>query len=169
MFLDPIWIYKDLKSVCCRGHRDRIAFLTVLCSGFAAYHRSDASARQEITFNRGIDEILCGEHLAVLHPDGTYPPIFFFHRVFAFTKPGTPKNRDVVFVDPLLHHLLCHGGLIPPKLQLLCSFPDSFFQRLQPPVFCGHPFIEFERHTARSEERRVGKECFSPVRSRWSQ
>ena len=34
--------------------------------------------------------------------------------------------------------------------------------------FCGEPLDHWSARDARSEERRVGKECIPPCRSRWS-
>src|SRR3546814_12988563 len=77
---------------------------------------------------------------------------------------GTEQRLTLVTVNPFTCRLECpfrDGGFL--RLSFCIKFPKSWAQVPSQQVL--HRFPMFQ---VRSEERRVGKECVSTCRSRWS-
>src|SRR3546814_21036061 len=87
-------------------------------------------------------------------------------------------HRDLgVIVAPLLLISIVTGTMMifrPFAMAMIAPFgsPAEAVKAIEPPKYKGGPLTEKPDYTAmlteRSEERRVGKECVSTCRSRWS-
>src|SRR3546814_12092567 len=79
-------------------------------------------------------------------------------------RPGLPSSGFLYFVLAIPPPV--HVGKLPPRASTRHSFVIGGTQA----GYCvGPPGLEMHRKTShRSEERRVGKECVSTCRSRWS-
>src|SRR3546814_18508986 len=107
---------------------------------------------------------------------------FFFKQKTAYEMRISDWSSDVCSSD-LLHlhgleidpHLFYPQGTSNPKADYITIKPgEHFLYRFQLPeehptgTFWYHPPRPNSVAIQRSEERRVGKECVSPCRSRWS-
>src|SRR3546814_19529844 len=94
---------------------------------------------------------------------------FVFKQKTAYEMRISDWSSDVCSSDLFLNN---HSRVLWPKIQqLLGEDIFTFWQRLQTINNVSLKDIKehYERtHTARSDERRVGKECVSTCRSRWS-
>src|SRR3546814_6506686 len=87
---------------------------------------------------------------------------FFFKQKTAYEMRISDWSSDVCSSD--LSARSTSEALVPPKPKLLLStaFTLRFF------AVCGTRSTPAQPSLGRSEERRVGKECVSTCRSRWS-
>src|SRR3546814_14992077 len=80
---------------------------------------------------------------------------------------GVSRQRYWGTPIPFLHCPAC--GTVPvPKDQLPVTLPEDVDFSIPGNPLVRHPTWQHARCPSRSEERRVGKECVSTCRSRWS-
>src|SRR3546814_1341592 len=97
---------------------------------------------------------------------------FFFKQKTAYEMRISDWSSDVCSSDlsgPLFLWLPCSVGmpvLGPPTFVIPAKAGIQSVRRLTPPL--GSRFRGNDKVMKRSEERRVGKECVSTCRSRWS-
>src|SRR3546814_13210282 len=95
--------------------------------------------------------------LNYLFPTG-FTPEFNQRLVFRQSTMGTQQRKAAFFCIPFGDLLL---GLVQRCVEIIFL---NIHQTLNP----GLQFVKLMLVTLRSEERRVGKECVSTCRSRWS-
>src|SRR3546814_15217541 len=85
-----------------------------------------------------------------------------------FHLPGKPVPSRFSLVNDLNHFL--EGDLPGRMIKALCSQPFAVFAGpvITSAIDAALAKQKAQHLLARSEERRVGKECVSPCRSRWS-
>src|SRR3546814_3409780 len=91
---------------------------------------------------------------------------FFFKQKTAYEMRISDWSSDVCSSD--LH---CADGLHAASAECLCVYRDDLFHfhfGLQPQNPRRGVVVDYGSDNTRSEERRVGKECVSTCRSRWS-
>src|SRR3546814_20186459 len=82
----------------------------------------------------------------------------------ALTGPADPEEKaDTLFVHPDVRRMLMEGKALTEGLRALC-----LWGALQVDLIHNAATQEERQAAARSEERRVGKECVSKGQSRWS-
>src|SRR3546814_11940908 len=112
-----------------------------------------------------------------------------FYLIYTFdpAEEARPKLtwETVPFEDPAVYEMLCKGDSIG-VFQVESRAQINMLPRLKPKKFYDlviqvaivrpgpiegdmvHPYLRRRQEKERSEERRVGKECVSTCRSRWS-
>src|SRR3546814_8060663 len=93
---------------------------------------------------------------------------FFFKQKTAYEMRISDWSSDVCSSDLLARTSMCYLSASPfhPTTSWCCRFKPRPLLRIHAHAALAHPCTA--KRWNRSEERRVGKECVSTCRSRWS-
>src|SRR3546814_10805450 len=95
--------------------------------------------------------------------------VFFFKQKTAYEMRISDWSSDVCSSDLLQFNIICHSQGCPDSRYMLAAVRDEYTgEPMYRRVASWTSMAGANKGTARSEERRVGKECVRTCRSRWS-